>query len=101
MCTKLMKFMCLGSDVGGINRRPIKVVFTLELKGKVVGRKAVDVRICSCPKRDCQQEEKKQEDHAKKVAERFAKSTTVPTIQSTIQQSTVQPTVHIQPPSKR
>jgi len=28
--TKMMKFMCLGSDVGGINRKPLKVVFTLE-----------------------------------------------------------------------
>lgn len=24
-CSHLFKFMCLGSDVGGINRRPLKV----------------------------------------------------------------------------
>ena len=27
---ELLKFMCLGSDVGGINRRPLKVIFSLE-----------------------------------------------------------------------
>ena len=44
-----MKFMCLGSDVGGINRRPLKVIFTLETGGGwVVGKKVFDVRICSC-----------------------------------------------------
>jgi hypothetical protein len=53
-----LKFMCLGSDVGGINRKPLKVIFTLEQgPGTVIGRYSVDVRICSCPKRDKQQEE--------------------------------------------
>ena len=55
-----LKFMCLGSDVGGINRKPVKVIFTLETgPGNVIGRYSVDVRICSCPKRDKQQEEAK------------------------------------------
>jgi len=79
--SKLIKFMCLGSDVGGINRRPLKVVFTLEEGlGRVVGRKVVDVRICSCPKRDKQQEEarlEQQEGQVRRIAERFATSTTV------------------------
>lgn len=79
--SKLMKFMCLGSDVGGINRRPLKVIFTLEEGlGRVVGRKVVDVRICSCPKRDRQQEEarhEQQEGHARRIAERFANSSVV------------------------
>eukprot|EP00092_Neocalanus_flemingeri_P014191 GFUD01015311.1.p1 GENE.GFUD01015311.1~~GFUD01015311.1.p1 ORF type:complete len:525 (+),score=111.78 GFUD01015311.1:61-1635(+) len=79
--SKLMKFMCLGSDVGGINRRPLKVIFTLEEGlGRVVGRKVVDVRICSCPKRDKQQEEARlevQEGQARRIAERFASSTVV------------------------
>ena len=73
--------MCLGSDVGGINRRPLKVVFTLELgEGQVVGRRVVDVRICSCPKRDRQQEEQKeaqQEEQARRIADKFASSTVV------------------------
>ena len=59
-CSFLYKFMCLGSDVGGINRRPVKLIFTLEQGvGNVVGRVIIDVRICSCPNRDFRQEEQK------------------------------------------
>jgi len=79
--SKQVKFMCLGSDVGGINRRPTKVVFTLEtVDGHVVGRNVFDVRICSCPKRDRQQEEErhsKQEDQARNIAEKFASTTVI------------------------
>jgi len=77
-CFRMLKFMCLGSDVGGINRKPVKVIFSLEAgPGVVMGRKVVDVRICSCPKRDMQQEEDKldrQEDQAKSVARRLAEN---------------------------
>lgn len=70
--SKQIKFMCLGSDVGGINRRPTKVIFTLEdSEGEVLGRKVFDVRLCSCPRRDKQQEEErhlKQENQAKSIA---------------------------------
>lgn len=79
--SKQIKFMCLGSDVGGINRRPVKVLFTLETgEGQVVGRNVFDVRMCSCPKRDKQQEEEKhlkQEDQARSIAKKFADSTVV------------------------
>ena len=72
LISKQIKFMCLGSDVGGINRRPTKVVFTLEDNdGRVLGRKVFDVRLCSCPRRDKQQEEErhlKQEDQARNIA---------------------------------
>ncbi|XP_063232048.1 cellular tumor antigen p53-like [Bacillus rossius redtenbacheri] len=52
------RFMCKTSCLGGMNRRPIHVVFTLERHtGEVVGRAAVKVRICSCPKRDMRKEE--------------------------------------------
>jgi len=71
--SRMVKFMCLGSDIGGINRRPIKVVFTLEYQGRVVGRRCIDVRVCSCPKRDQQQEEFKQnrtESDVKRITER-------------------------------
>jgi len=55
-----IKFMCLGSDVGGINRKPVKLIFTLEKTlGNVIGRRTMELRICSCPKRDKQQEEQK------------------------------------------
>merc|ERR1711988_1265173 len=71
--------MCLGSDVGGINRRPLKVIFTLEhLTGKVVGRKVFDVRICSCPRRDKAQEEERYdriENQTKAIADKLATST--------------------------
>ena len=72
LISKQIKFMCLGSDVGGINRRPTKVVFTLEdNEANVLGRKVFDVRLCSCPRRDKQQEEErhlKQEDQARNIA---------------------------------
>lgn len=81
VCTRMLKFMCLGSDIGGINRRAVRIIFTLELEGSVVGRKVVDVRICSCPKRDLQQEESRfhaREDQCKKIAERFSTTVRVP-----------------------
>ena len=53
-----LQFMCLGSCVGGPNRRPIHIVFTLEHGNVVLGRRAVEVRICACPGRDRKQDEK-------------------------------------------
>ncbi|XP_057369678.1 cellular tumor antigen p53-like isoform X2 [Daphnia carinata] len=55
------KFMCLSSCQGGLNRRPTKLIFTLETLDQVVGRYACDVRICSCPGRDIRAEEGKAE----------------------------------------
>ena len=41
----LIKFMCLGSDVGGINRRALRLIFTLEdEETHVLGRQVVDVK---------------------------------------------------------
>ncbi|GAB1606211.1 tumor protein 63-like isoform X1 [Argonauta hians] len=54
----LYQFMCLGSCVGGPNRRPIQLVFTLEKDNQVLGRRAVEVRICACPGRDRKADEK-------------------------------------------
>jgi len=86
--TRMIKFLCLGSCAGGINRRPIKVVFTLESQGRVVGRNCINVRICSCPKRDLQQEEQKYDNAeatAKSIADKFASGFPVPKKTQTIQ----------------
>ncbi|XP_042220943.1 uncharacterized protein LOC121865498 isoform X1 [Homarus americanus] len=54
----LLRFMCLGSCVGGINRRPIAIILTLENRvGEVCGRKMIDVRVCACPTRDIKTDE--------------------------------------------
>ncbi|XP_076365494.1 cellular tumor antigen p53-like isoform X4 [Tachypleus tridentatus] len=54
----LFRFMCLGSCVGGLNRRPIQIVFTLENdRGLCLGRRALGIRICACPGRDRRNEE--------------------------------------------
>ena len=56
----------------------MKVICTLEHgDGNVVGRYAVDVRICSCPKRDKAQEEKKHGETTKeahRLAENLSKA---------------------------
>ena len=71
---QLVKFMCLGSDVGGINRRPLRVIFTLEdEQTNIFGRHVVEVRICCCPRRDKAIEVEKVErykDTARNVAKR-------------------------------
>ena len=51
------KFTCIGSCVGGINRRATSIIFTLEFQDKVIGRQSLNVRICSCPKRDKKSQE--------------------------------------------
>ena len=58
--TVVYQFMCLGSCPGGLARRPINMVFSLEsASGTVLGRQCLEVRICTCPFRDLQQEEAK------------------------------------------
>ena len=58
--------MDLGSCSGGLNRREVAVIFTLELAGNVVGRKVLPVRICTCPKRDMETDEKHHEQRKNK-----------------------------------
>lgn len=56
-------FMCKNSCPSGMNRRATEIVFTLEDEfGLVLGRRKVSVRVCSCPKRDKEKEEKEFKD---------------------------------------
>lgn len=72
----LYTFKCFLSCVGGLNRRQIQVVFTLENNGQILGRQVIDVRVCACPGRDRKGEEKQaSEKQSKKPSKRGSKVT--------------------------
>ncbi|KAF8793440.1 Cellular tumor antigen p53 like protein [Argiope bruennichi] len=50
--TYIFRFVCFSSCSGGPNRRPLTLVFTLEHGTNVLGRIALDLKICACPGRD-------------------------------------------------
>uniref|UniRef100_L7M288 p53 DNA-binding domain-containing protein n=1 Tax=Rhipicephalus pulchellus TaxID=72859 RepID=L7M288_RHIPC len=53
-----LRFMCLSSCNTGINRRGVKVVWTLENNGRIIGRQVIDLKLCACPGRDRKNEER-------------------------------------------
>lgn len=51
-------FTCQNSCSGGINRKATSIVFTLENEfGQILGRKTMNFKVCSCPKRDKDKDE--------------------------------------------
>nr|CAH7760946.1 unnamed protein product [Callosobruchus chinensis] len=57
---EMFEFVCKNScPMPGMNRRAIEVIFTLEdMSRNIYGRQVLNVRVCSCPKRDKEKDEK-------------------------------------------
>ncbi|KAL7291302.1 hypothetical protein TKK_0014905 [Trichogramma kaykai] len=54
-------FTCKNSCSSGMNRRATELIFTLEDESsQILGRRKLEVRVCSCPKRDKEKEEKEE-----------------------------------------
>ncbi|KAI5741806.1 hypothetical protein M8J76_017210 [Diaphorina citri] len=57
--TLMYSFVCKTSCLGGMDRRPILLLLTLENQhGQILGRRSLSVKVCACPKRDKEKEER-------------------------------------------
>ncbi|XP_067119402.1 cellular tumor antigen p53-like [Centruroides vittatus] len=71
----IYRFMCLGSCVGGLNRRALQIIFTLEKDNHCLGQRILNIRICACPGRDRRLEEKRQlKQHTPKTVPKLVSS---------------------------
>lgn len=53
-----LQFTCQNSCSGGMNRKATSIVFTLEnFHREILGRKIMNFKVCSCPKRDKDKDE--------------------------------------------
>lgn len=75
----LYTFVCKNSCRGGIGRRALALVFTLEdISGEILGRRVLEVRICSCPRRDKEKQEKQYlRNHSREQSEDLQSDTKV------------------------
>lgn len=59
-----LEFGCQNSCSSGINRRPTSIVFTLEnMNAELLGKSAIEFKVCSCPKRDAEREREPKRKH--------------------------------------
>lgn len=98
--TVLFNYMCNSSCMGGMNRRPILSILTLEgADGQLLGRQCYEVRVCACPGRDRKSEEENLRRQQEEGAEGAETPDTSPPKRSI--QDVTQPNVSPAPRKKR